>query len=179
MPDSSEGGSAPIKEHPHYIADLQRNYTFFADMLEDEIFQFLRMCNRQTFEADETIFKEGDEADEFFLILSGEIVIEAGEKEFSRLKSGQIFGEMGILERVPRNATARAGEKSEVFSVARDVLAIKLPSLGFKIVSHIALQLSNKLRLADEELKKSPPPAANRRRAFPGAQIREIQPIPK
>jgi hypothetical protein len=29
MPDSSEGGNAPIKENPHYIADLQRNYSFF------------------------------------------------------------------------------------------------------------------------------------------------------
>jgi CRP-like cAMP-binding protein len=126
-------------------------------MGDDEIYQFLRICNRQTFEADETIFNEGDDANEFFLILSGEIVIEAGGKEFSRLKSGQIFGEMGILEQVPRNATARAGEKFQVFSVARDVLAIKMPTLGFKIVSHIALQLSNKLRLADEELKKTPP----------------------
>jgi CRP-like cAMP-binding protein len=157
MADPSGGGSAPIKDDPHYISNLQRNYTFFADMGDDEIYQLLRMCDRQTFEADDTIFNEGDAADTFFLILSGEVVIEAGEKEFSRLKSGQIFGEMGILEQVPRNATARAGEKSEVFSVARDVLATRLPTLGFKIACHIALQLSNKLRLADEELKKMPP----------------------
>jgi CRP-like cAMP-binding protein len=157
MADPSGGGSAPIRDDPHYIANLQRNYTFFADMGDDEIYQLLRMCNRQTFEAGDTIFSEGDAADTFFLILSGEVVIEAGVKEFSRLKSGQIFGEMGILEQVPRNATARAGEKSEVFSVARDVLATRLPTLGFKIACHIAIQLSNKLRLADEELKKIPP----------------------
>ena len=55
MADPSGGGSAPIRDDPHYIANLQRNYTFFADMGDDEIYQLLRMCNRQTFEADDTM----------------------------------------------------------------------------------------------------------------------------
>jgi CRP-like cAMP-binding protein len=105
------------------------------------------------------IFNEGDEASTFFLILSGEIAIESEGREFSRLRSGQIFGEMGILEHVPRNAAARASEEAIVFSVSRDVLASKLPTLGFKIACNIALQLSNKLRIADEDLLKRPPPS--------------------
>ena len=158
MADSSGSGGAPLSEHPHYIADLKKNYSFFADMLDDEIYQFLRLCERETFKKGKTIFDEGDEASTFFLILSGEIIIESGAREFSRLGSGQIFGEMGILEHVPRNAAARTSEDAVVFSVSRDVLASKLPTLGFKIACNIALQLSNKLRIADEELlKKSPP----------------------
>ncbi len=158
MVDMGSGGGAPLAEHPRYIADLKENYFFFADMRDDEIYQFLRLCERETFKKGETIFDEGDEASTFFLILSGEIVIESWEHEFSRLGSGQIFGEMGILEHVPRIAAARASEDAVVFSVSRDVLASKLPTLGFKIACNIALQLSNKLRIADEALlKKSPP----------------------
>ena len=154
MANSIESGGAPLAENPHYIANLQKEYGFFADMQDDEIYQFLRLCHRESFKAGEEVFSEGDQADTFFLILSGEIVITAGDQEFSRLKSGYIFGEMGILEHVPRNASARAVVDSDVFSISRKILATQVPALGFKIACNIALQLSNKLRLADEQLKQ-------------------------
>lgn len=158
MADRIEGSGVPIQDHPHYIANLKENYAFFADMQDDEIYQFLRLCKRQVFEKGATIFNEGDVAEDFFLILSGEIVIQAGGQEFSQLGSGQIFGEMGILEHEGRNAAARVSEKAEVFSVSREILETKVPTLAFKIACNIALQLSAKLRQADEKLKN--PPAA-------------------
>ena len=158
MSDEIDGSGVPIQDHPHYTANLKGNYGFFADMQDDEIYQFLRLCHRQEFDEGATIFNEGDDAEDFFLILSGEIVITAGGQEFSRLRTGQIFGEMGILEHEGRNASASVSEKAEVFSVSREILETKVPALGFKIACNIALQLSSKLRQADEQLKN--PPAA-------------------
>ncbi len=156
MADGIEGSGVPIQDHPHYIANLKESYAFFSDMQDDEIYQFLRLCKRQVFEEGATIFNEGDVSEDFFLILSGEIVIQAGGQELSRLRSGKIFGEMGILEHEGRNAAAWASEKAEVFSVSRKILETKVPALGFKIACNIALQLSTKLRQADEQLKNPP-----------------------
>ncbi len=115
MANPTEESGAPLHDHPHYIAKLQKNYIFFSEMQDNEIYQFLHMCPRLTFDEGETIFSEGDEADNFYLILSGEVIIRAGDHEFSRLGLGKIFGEMGILEHVPRNATAQVAKKAEVF----------------------------------------------------------------
>ena len=156
MANPTEESGPPIHDHLRYIAKLQKNYIFFSEMQDNEIYQFLRMCPRLTFDEGETIFSEGDEADNFYLILSGEVIIRAGGHEFSRLGSGKIFGEMGILEHVPRNATAQVAKKAEVFSVEQNVLATQVPSLGFNIACNLALQLSTKLREADEQLKKLP-----------------------
>ena len=157
MKNSSEITGPPWSENPHYISSLQKEYGFFADMRDDEIYQFLRLCHRKVSKAGEDVFREGDQADAFFLILSGEIIISAGDQELSRLKAGYIFGEMAIIENLPRNATARAAVDSEVFVVSRDILVTQVPLLGFKIACNIALQLSSKLRLADEQLKQLRP----------------------
>jgi CRP-like cAMP-binding protein len=64
------------------------------------------------FAAGETIFREGEPADDAYLIHAGrvEIVKQApgGPVRLARLGAGEMFGEMGGLDSTPRSATARA-----------------------------------------------------------------------
>ena len=61
---------------------------------------------------------------------------------------------MAVLEDQPRNATALSSQQTLLFSLERNSLADTLPSLSFKVVSHLAKQLSKKLRKMDEQSKK-------------------------
>ena len=64
-------------------------------------------------EAKTTIFREGDSGNQMFLIVEGEVEIrkkttEKSTTTLATLKKGDFFGEMAMVERKPRSATAIA-----------------------------------------------------------------------
>ncbi|MGB0591978.1 MAG: cyclic nucleotide-binding domain-containing protein [Myxococcota bacterium] len=72
---------------------------------------------KKQFAPGDEIFKEGDPAEAAYVIASGEVEIvkelEGAEVILARLGSGEIFGEMGLVDDKPRSASARAvGEVS-------------------------------------------------------------------
>lgn len=140
------------------IRKLQKSYLFFADMLEEEVGQFLKLCRRETFEDGKKVFTQGELGNSFYLVVSGEVRILVENTEVARLGPGQVFGEMAILEEVPRNASAVAAGSTLLFSISRSVLATRAPALGFKVVVGIARQLSVKLREANDHIRKQDAP---------------------
>ena len=136
-------GNPPLDE---LIVKLMENYDFFSDMDRKEIICILRLCGRRSFKPGQIIFESGDVGNCFYIIIFGKVIIRSGEKELARLEQGQCFGEMAVLDNAPRVATAEAAKNTLLFSVGREILADALPSLGFKIASHLARQLSQKLR---------------------------------
>ena len=78
---------------------------------------------RITLRPGETIFREGDVADKFYLLVSGEVeVMQSGHSRevVACLSAGQSFGEIGLLRGGKRMATVRAAldAKTEVELVA-------------------------------------------------------------
>ncbi|MBI4396122.1 MAG: cyclic nucleotide-binding domain-containing protein [Elusimicrobia bacterium] len=76
------------------------------------------------------LFKEGDEGDAVFFVIRGEVLIrkildkqKATYKILSRVSPGGYFGEMALLEKAPRSASALA---------VSDVALMKLPSSDFR-----------------------------------------------
>lgn len=67
-----------------------------------------------------TICSEGEPADRFYLISSGEVVVTIGDEEQRRLRAGDSFGEIGLLRRVPRTATVTAPEGAELYALDRE-----------------------------------------------------------
>jgi CRP-like cAMP-binding protein len=64
------------------------------------------------FKAGDTIISEGDEGDTAFFIVSGavEVLIDQGAKAraVGKLTTGEVFGEMSLIEPGPRSATVKA-----------------------------------------------------------------------
>lgn len=82
------------------------------------IFASVHAMHRATFQPGEFIFREGDESSDAYWVLSGQVEISIetpqGRKVLTILEEGEIFGEMGMIDDLPRAASARAISETEV-----------------------------------------------------------------
>ena len=62
----------------------------------------------RNFTKGKTIFQEGEQGDEFFIVVRGRVEIRSGERHFETLEADGIFGEMALIDDSPRSATAVA-----------------------------------------------------------------------
>ena len=68
----------------------------------------------------EAVIREGDAADALYVLQSGEVEVEAGGLSLATLGAGSWFGELGLLEGVPRTATVRTTEPSTMLRIDGD-----------------------------------------------------------
>ena len=82
----------------------------------------------RSFKAGEIIFRQGDPAEELYIVKSGKVEIRLGNRLLDTLPEQSIFGEMALIDHSPRSATAVAatdatvvpvGEKQFLFLVSR------------------------------------------------------------
>ncbi len=76
----------------------------------------------------ETVFRQGDFPDRLYLIGMGEAevireVLGGEDISLARLKTGEFFGEMGIIGNTPRSATVKAATELETLSIHRSYIA--------------------------------------------------------
>ncbi|MEK7285437.1 MAG: FAD-dependent oxidoreductase, partial [Chloroflexota bacterium] len=75
--------------------------------------------------AGQTIMRQGDEPDAFYLIVRGRVAVylvaaDGQEREVNRLGPGEFFGEIGLLTGAARIATVRAVEPSELLRLDQE-----------------------------------------------------------
>jgi CRP/FNR family transcriptional regulator, cyclic AMP receptor protein len=111
----------------------------------------------QTFDDGEVVVREGEETREMFIIREGriEILKQVGghEVRLAILERGSFFGEMSLLEGLPRSATARAIGKTELVVLRPGSLLVQIrrdPTFAFELLqqmSHRVRELNDKLVL--------------------------------
>jgi signal transduction histidine kinase len=121
----------------------------FAQLPAAEIKQLSGVSREKRFSPGEVIFKEGDPGDGLFVVLAGRVQISAalgsGERHvFSTVGPGDVFGEMALLDNLPRSAQASAEGETTVVFVPRDEFVELLrasPSLSLTMVQEISRRL--------------------------------------
>ncbi len=110
-----------------------------------------------TFKKGEIIFKEGDLGTEMFVIQKGKVEIKKRigieEKTLSTLEKGDFFGEMAILEGMPRTATAVAIEDTECI-VINEATFDNMIKNNVEIAVRMLRKLSKNLRHTTELLNQ-------------------------
>ena len=67
----------------------------------------------------ETIIREGDEGDLFYLVRDGRVEVSRGGRRVQVLRAGDCFGEVALLAEVPRTATVQALDDTELLTLPR------------------------------------------------------------
>ena len=96
------------------------------------------------FETGSVIFREGDEARELFVIKSGQVRIQTGNRTIAELGADSIFGEMALIDNEPRSATAIALTDVELVPVSEKqflFLVGQTPYFALKVMRVLAQRL--------------------------------------
>lgn len=103
------------------------------------------MLHRRDYQAGEIVFDEGEEGQAIYFILAGEVVLgHQGQGEVGRIVTigpGDFFGDMALLDNLPRAAQARASQPARLLAFFREDY-LGLMDTHARIASKIALQLA-------------------------------------
>jgi CRP/FNR family cyclic AMP-dependent transcriptional regulator len=131
----------------------------FSDLGTEELQRMANLCHTQQLSPGEVLFQKGDPGDALFGVRRGQIRIETGAPDGSRLTQnfmgpGDLFGEVAVLDGQSRTADATAGEASELFVLRReDFLAFleRQPKVAVKLIE----LLCQRVRWMSERMEES------------------------
>ncbi|HSQ35173.1 MAG TPA: cyclic nucleotide-binding domain-containing protein [Candidatus Binatia bacterium] len=143
------------------IIDILKKLQLFSDLDLAAIRELTQLAEERLFRQGETIFEESTTGNSIMVIVSGEVRITqrarvSGEETLTVLKKGDFFGEMALLDELPRSATAIAHSDTFMLEISRDKFLRFIEKdmvSGVKILFTLARILSFRLREADVKIK--------------------------
>jgi hypothetical protein len=146
--------------------DEVASFEIFRSMTPGEVFILLRAARTVEFDAEQTILRQGEVGENFFLVLDG--VVEARRSSLARAGSwnvsvgnGSAIGEMAFLLHVPRSMTVVAKTHCKLIEIDRglfnEMLDARLTA-PYKLIHNIAIMLAERLHARDrahQELLKA------------------------
>ena len=125
------------------------------------------LCQEVVFNAGDIIFQENSSSKELYVIAQGEVDIlinrsmgntEKKETAVARLRRGQSFGEVALVDEGLRSASARASQKdTRLLIIQREKLVVlceTYPQLGYRLMYNLAADLAMKIRNTDLRIRE-------------------------
>jgi len=139
----------------HIIDQLRHQYAFFYDFTDEEIFEIFQISTPETYDKGEIIIQEGHSGKRMYFIIEGEAMVQkeihGKSVQLKQLGAGECFGEMAIIDNLPRVASVVALARTHVIALNEAVLRHSNPILCLKLFRSLAVTISEKLRLADKK----------------------------
>ena len=133
----------------------------FEDLEPHEMMEIIHIVEALKFGAGETIFREGESGDAWYALYSGEVEVlkqsDSGDKTIKILEPGSCFGEIAILDGLPRSASVRTTRETLVLRIPKDTfkaLIDKEHLIAYKLIKHMATLLASRQRSNTETLSK-------------------------
>lgn len=136
------------------IKELLRSVELFDGLMDDDFNEVAAICERRQLTAGDVLATQGEVGKELFIVSAGLVEVTVRERTSPRvvvnLGTGQLIGEMSLVDRGPRSATVRAIHTPTIVQViqhdAFQELCQRNTRIGYLVMSNLAADLSFKLR---------------------------------
>jgi CRP-like cAMP-binding protein len=140
---------------------LLRKMAVFGGLTDASLELILGHSKKIELKTGEYFFREGDASDSLYVVEAGEVAIEKrwndSAIELCRFRRGDCFGEMALIDLMPRSASARAEADCQVMEIPRRCL-FELYKQNVEqyaiIMMNMGREVSRRLRVADDRLFK-------------------------
>jgi CRP/FNR family transcriptional regulator, cyclic AMP receptor protein len=144
-------------------ASLLERVDVFDELSKDRLERISEICAEHHYDQSELIFEQNSVSDGLYVILNGEVDIlmdrgslsgaQAEARPIAKLRRGQSFGEVALVDEGLRTATARAVTSDTRLLILRRVDLMELCQqdyeLGFILMRNLAADLALKIRQTD------------------------------
>jgi CRP-like cAMP-binding protein len=118
---------------------LLRGGSLFSECTDDELERIAALAHTMRVPAGHAVVREGDEGDEFYVIVDGVHHVTVDGEPVAELGPGSFFGEMALLDGGERVATVTAMTDAELLVLHRDefneMLAMAMPTIAPKLLA--------------------------------------------
>ncbi|MET0154015.1 MAG: DUF1003 domain-containing protein [Candidatus Binatia bacterium] len=129
--------------------DTLNRVPIFSSLDRDDLRELAELCRTVSRDDQHLVFRHGDVPDAMYLIRDGRIEISVWtddneELVLATLESGEFFGELGLLDGLPRTASAKAVGHVELIEIRKDDLLAFLrrnPEAALSMMGEIARRL--------------------------------------
>jgi CRP-like cAMP-binding protein len=144
-----------------YISIL-KGIAIFGGLEEEKLRRISELIREKTYKSGDFIVREGQHAEDLFIVKRGRVEVIKGladepdrKVKIATLEEGDCFGEMSLIDIMPRSASVRALGETVVLGLSY-VDFHSLSEWNLKVftilVMNIAREISRRLRAADEIL---------------------------
>jgi CRP/FNR family cyclic AMP-dependent transcriptional regulator len=106
-----------------HVTMLLKNVPLFENLNEEELASIAPLFQQRNYKKGAFLFFEGDEGNEFYLIESGFVKIAKLEDDkeitLALFRDGDFFGEMALVQKGTRSASAETLETSKIYKLNR------------------------------------------------------------
>ncbi len=131
----------------------------FEDLEPKEVQEVIHIVETVKYGPGQTIFSEGDSGDAWYALYSGEVEVlkksYSGENTINTLEPGTCFGEMAVLDGLPRSASIRTTKETVVLRMPQGKFKELLDNdhiIAYKLIKHMAILLASRQRTNTETL---------------------------
>ena len=135
---------------PEKLQKYAEKIRIFNGLTPSEV-EFILQCGKIIqFREGQTVFHEGMLGSNLFVILSGKVAIYKKKRIIAHCVVGDAFGEMTVLNRKPRSATAAAKEDVKLFTLdERQINQLLDKAVAVKLLLNVIHVLSERLENAN------------------------------
>lgn len=137
--------------------EILKEVILFQSLGDEDLENLLSKLKRRSLKKGEALFRKGDEGNTLYIVREGSIKIvlpsEMGDEVTPAILSpGDFFGEMALLDGLPRSADAVALEHSELLALRRDDFLDFLKN-NEEAIRAVFSAVSQRLRKTDDLLE--------------------------
>jgi diguanylate cyclase (GGDEF)-like protein len=145
---------------------LLKRAALFSQLAADELGLIARYSGYRTFEPGQVVFPQGTHREELYLVKEGIVSIrrrgdDETEQEIARFVDGEVFGEMDLLDTVPRSASAVAEGAATLLvfpdSIEFALLLEKHPDTFARILRKLLGEIARRIRAIDRLISEKTP----------------------
>jgi CRP-like cAMP-binding protein len=124
--------------------ELLRRVDLFSEASDDSLRQVAERTGEQSFPAGRHIVSQGQGGNGLYLVVSGSVRVIRGDEELAKLGPGEVFGELTVIDQMPRHASVVTDEPTVCLALASwDFLEIveSDPRLALGVLKVLAARL--------------------------------------
>ena len=137
------------------LMSILKNNQLFKGLSDKEVEHIAAICEKKEYDGSSIIFKEKSKGSGMYILIQGQVDIQMSmgiddePATVHVIREGEVFGELSLVDRTARSATAKAAGPSITFILdadSFDELCDKNHRIGLIVMRNIARIVTSRLR---------------------------------